>query len=212
MSTKTTLINVITDYQNKYAVLARKVEEIKTSEMYTPEAKERDVSNTIRAFEPTVKEYHDRILEIINGGMDALNKKSVGFLMDRSYQETLNNIIRMIDSGVLNNADNIKMIISQYAGDFNALTAIKNHLMASNNEVVYDLVTLIPMDNRDKHKELMDKFKKNVDDVIDFYAVQCDLSYPSGNLSSTNVALQLLGMLDFVGNRLGDDLELLNWN
>lgn len=210
MSTKTTLINVITDYQNKYAALARKVEEIKTSEMYTPEAKERDINDTIRAFEPTVKEYHDRILEIINGGMDALNKKSVGFLLDRSYQETLNNIIHMIDSGVLNNADDIKMIISQYAGDANASAALKEALLGCKNKDAYNLVTLIPMDNRDKHKELMEKFKKNVDDTIDFYAVQCDLSYPSGNLSSTNVAMNLTGMLDFVGNRLGDNLELLN--
>lgn len=215
MSRKTELVKIFVEYKGRYEVIQSQVSEIQKSVTYTEEGKQQAIQQIVDSFAPTVQLYHDKAVELINGGLDALaeewKKSSVGKLLDGGYQAGLANVIKMLELGAIHEKDDIKNIIETYTGDFNALAVIKNMLLQSKDEILVECAAMIPEDNREKNKNLLHQLRGNVDNYINISAVQgliksCD----PFNLGVNSVCLGIDGLIQFITDRLGNGLELLN--
>jgi hypothetical protein len=71
------------------------------------------------------------------------------------FQIGLGNVIKMIEAGAIHDRDDMQNIIETYKDDYNAMATIKNILPKS--EQAMDFVGLIPADNREQNKQLLDR-------------------------------------------------------
>lgn len=117
----------------------------------------------------------------------------------------------MLEMGVVTKEEDILNIIDVYNGDFNALAVVKKILLANKDETLQRYAFLIPADNRERNKELLIQLKGNVDEFININTMQV-VSKPwnSFNQGMTSVSMSMSSMAEFVQERLGDNLELLN--
>lgn len=214
MSKKTKLIKVFKDYKEKYEAVQAKKIEIDKSELYTPEGREEVMSKLLDNFEPIVQQDHDEAVKIINQGLEALatvwKNSSAGKLTDSGYQAGLSNVIKALELGAIREKDDIQNIIDTYAGDFNALAMIKKILKNSNDETLVLYASMVPEDNRDKNKRLLNQLKGNVDTYMNVNALKnASKAWNSFNQGLTGVSASMDSMAEFVETKLGDDLELL---
>ncbi|WP_415338257.1 hypothetical protein, partial [Clostridium perfringens] len=142
---------------------------------------------------------HDNAMNLINGAIEDLQNKwkanSTGRLSDTRYQVGLANTISMIEKGVITDSEDFKNIIEVYKDDYNALATIRT--LIDSDKV--DLLTLIPKDNREYIKKSLNNLKNNIDNYISQYQIESDMS------------LIFNGMIDFIENRLRDDLSIISW-
>lgn len=214
MSKKTQLIKVFKDYKEKYEAVQAKKIEIDKSELYTPEGREEVIRKLLGNFEPIVQQDHDEAVKIINQGLEALamvwKNSSAGKLTDSGYQAGLSNVIKALELGAIREKDDIQNIIDTYSGDFNALAMIKKILKNSNDETLVLYASMVPEDNRDKNKHLLNQLKRNVDTYMNVNALKsASKSWNSFNQGLTGVSTSMDSMAEFVETKLGDDLELL---
>lgn len=101
----------------------------------------------------------------------------------------------MIEKGVITDSEDFKNIIEVYKDDYNALATIRT--LIDSDKV--DLLTLIPKDNREYIKKSLNNLKNNIDNYISQYQIENDMS------------LIFNGMIDFIENRLRDDLSIISW-
>lgn len=215
MNKKAELIKVFKEYKVTYETLQAQVQEINKSESYTQVGREAAVSKLLGEFAPVVEMYRNRAIDIIDTGVDALaekwRKNSTGKLMDSGYQAGLANVMKMLEMGAVKEREDIKNIIDNYAGDFNALAVLREILLKSKNKALHECVSLVPLDNREKNKELLAQLKGNVHKYINISAVQSvSRSWNMFNQGLTSVSMSMDSMAQFVQDRLGDNLELMN--
>lgn len=138
-------------------------------------------------------------MNLINGSIEDLQNKwkanSTGRLSDTGYQVGLANTISMIEKGVITDSEDFKNIIEVYKDDYNALATIRTLIDSER----IDLLTLIPKDNREYIKKSLNNLKNNIDNYISQYQIQNDMN------------LIFSGMIDFIENRLRDDLSIISW-
>jgi hypothetical protein len=211
MSKKTELINLFMEYKSRYEAVYVQVTEINRNPAYTELGREQAVRRTMDGFAPTVQLYHDKVVNVINAGLDRLaetwKKSSAGKLLDSGYQAGLSNVIKMLEIGAIREREDIQNIIDTYAGDFNALSVIAEILKNSGDEVLRSYASLVPEDNREKNRRLLNQLRENVDIHINLNTLQNTASFDRG---LTSVSMGIDGMSTFVRDRLGDNLELLN--
>lgn len=215
MSKKTDLINFFTEYKGRYEAAQAQVTEINNNLAYTEIGKEEAVRKVIEGFASTAQLYHDKAVLLIDTALDALaekwKKSSAGKLTDSGYQAGLANVIKMLEMGVVKKEDDVKNIIDTYDGDFNALAVIREILLKSKDETLQSYAALVPVDNRERNKELLLQLKGNVDEFININTMQVvSKSWNSFNQGLTNVSMSMSSMAEFVQDRLGDNLELLS--
>ena len=117
----------------------------------------------------------------------------------------------MLEMGVIAGEDDIINIIDTYRGDFNALAVIRKILLKSKDETLQSYAALVPKDNREKNKELLTQLKGNVNEYININTIQViHKSWNLFNQGLTSVSMSMSSMAEFVQDRLGDNLELLN--
>lgn len=215
MSKKTELINLFTEYKSRYEKVQAQVTEINNSLAYTEIGREEAVKKVIEGFDPTVQLYHDKSVDLIDTALDALaekwKKSSAGKLTDSGYQAGLANVIKMLEMGVIAGEDDVINIIDTYRGDFNALAVIRKILLNSKDETLKSYAALVPKDNRERNKELLTQLKGNVNEYININTIQAvHKSWNLFNQGLSSVSMSMSGMAEFVQDRLGDNLELLN--
>lgn len=214
MSRKKDLINMLREYKNRYEAVQVKVTDINGSQEYTEVGRQQAVNRLLEEFASTVQLYHDKVTGVLNEGLDALaekwKKSSTGKLFDSGYQAGLANVIKMLEFGAVSEED-IQNIIEMYMGDYNALAVIKKILLKSENENLKACASLIPTDTRENNRRLLKQFGTNVDNFLNIYAVENAVkTWERSNQGMTSLSLGLDGMIQFVSDRLDDDLELLN--
>lgn len=217
MSKKSELLNVLSTYKAAYEGIQKAITDINQSMSYTGSGKEEATGRILLDFEPNVKIYHDKAVTLIDSGLEALAAKwkqdSAGKLFDGGYQAGLANVIRMLEMGVIKDRDDIKNIIDTYRGDFNALAVIKGILSQSINETVLDCIVMIPKDMREDNKRLLNQLKGNVEHDINSSAIKNALNASYGlNQGLGSLSLGLDGSIQFITDRLGDNLELIAQN
>ena len=214
MSRKTDLISALHDYGKIYENAQEQVKQFRESNQYSEEGKEERIQSITKRLASETQIYHDKVIKLIDDGLAALvdtwKKNSTEKLTDGGYQSGLANVIKMFEMGALRNEEDIKNIIDTYSGDFNALAVIRQILVNSDNTIWNDCIASIPEDNREKNKELLMQLRSNVNTYINENMIQSILNDWKFNYGLTGVTMSLDGMIQFVTDRLGDNLELLN--
>lgn len=201
MSYKRGLLSVIENYKGKQESFLNKVDEILKNEGFTPKGREKRINELAGPFEVIAENSNIRAIGILNDGIEALEKKwkenSTGKLTDSSYQIGLANTIKMIETGAITNQEDFKNIIEVYKDDYNALATIKSLLGKGEDKL--GLYTLIPKDNREYNKKALNDLRNNIE------------SYLNPNNIKDSITMSLQGMIDFINNRLKDDLSIIPW-
>lgn len=199
MSKKSELLNVIEEYRRQQELFKSKVTEIESRQYLMQEGKEIEIEKIATPFTEVAQNAQNRDLEILNSGIEALEKKwrdnSTGRLTDSNYQIGLANTIKMIEAGAITNQEDFKNIINTYKDDYNALATIENLLGLDHPE----LAVLIPKDNREYNKKALNDLRNNIGKYIDPYSIRESLT------------MSLLGIIDFINTRLEDDLTIIPW-
>lgn len=204
MSKKAELINLLNEFKNRYETVQAQVAEIQRNVAYTEIGREQAVKQLLDSFAPTVQLYHDKALAAIDQGLDGLverwKKSSTGKLFDAGYQAGLTNVVKMLEMGAVTEKEDVKNIIDTYMGDHSALALIKTVLAKSESIALKDCALLIPADNREYNRRLLGQLRDNVDQSMNIY---------SFNQGLVSVSMSIDGMIQFVTDRLGDNLELI---
>lgn len=199
MSKKSQLLSLIKSYKDSQNNVYESILEVNKNSELTPQGKEKRINEIVEQFTPKVINIHDNVMNLINGAIEDLQKKwkanSSGRLSDTGYQVGLANTISMIEKGVITDSEDFKNIIEVYKDDYNALATIRTLI---NSERV-DLLTLIPKDNREYIKKSLNDLKNNIDNYISQYQIENDMN------------LVFNGMINFIENRLRDDLSIISW-
>ena len=214
MSRKTDLISALHDYGKIYENAQAQVKQFRESHQYSEEGKKERIQSITKRLASETQIYHDKVIKLIDDGLAALvdtwKKNSTEKLTDGGYQAGLANVIKMFEMGAICYEEDIKNIIDTYSGDFNALAVIRQILVNSDNKTWNDCIASIPEDKREKNKELLMQLRSNVNTYINENMIQSILNDWKFNYGLTGVAMSLDGMIQFVSDRLGDNLELLN--
>lgn len=214
MSKKTELINVLSAYKADYESIQKIITDIKQDMNYTEAGKKDKIEHILSRFEPNVRAYYDKAIAIIDSGLEALSVKwkqnSTGKLLDGEYQTGIANILKMLEMGVLKNKEDIQNIINAYKDDFITLATIKEMLSKSNNETLWECALLIPQDMREENKRLIGSLRENIRRYFNFSTVKNSLNAAYGiGMTYGDIPLGLDGSIQFITDRLGDNLELL---
>lgn len=214
MSKKTELIQIFSEYQRKYEEVQLQIENIRKSTAYTEQGKIEEINRIIDGFTSTVQTYHDMAVSLIEKATNDLESKwknnSTSKLLDSGYQAGLSNVIKMFEIGAITTKDDIVSIIETYQGDFNAMAIISKMISNSNDANVKDCIFLVPKDNREKNKQLLNQLRNNVNAYINVGNINSFVqSYNSFNQGLGGISMSLVSMSEFVNTRLGDDLELV---
>ena len=204
MSKKTELINLFKEFKNRYETVQAQVAEIQRNVAYTEIGREQAVKQLLDSFAPTVQLYHDKAIAAIDQGLEGLaerwKKSSTGKLFDAGYQAGLANVVKMLEMGAVTEKEDVQNIIDTYTGDHSALALIKTVLVKSENIALKDYDLLIPADNREYNRRLLGQLRDNVDQSMNIYTF---------NQGLIGVPMSIDGMIQFVTDRLGDNLELI---
>ncbi|HAT4363329.1 TPA: hypothetical protein I9148_000823 [Clostridium perfringens] len=199
MSKKSQLLSLIKNYKDSQNKVYESILEVNKNSELTPQGKEKRINELVEQFTPKVINIHDNVMNLINGAIEDLQNKwkanSTGRLSDTGYQVGLANTISMIEKGVITDSEDFKNIIEVYKDDYNALATIRT--LISSDKV--DLLILIPKDNREYIKKSLNDLKNNIDNYISQYQIENDMS------------LIFSGMINFIENRLRDDLSIISW-
>lgn len=201
MSKKSELLNIIESYKEKQEVFSNKVTGILRNAELSQEGKGKRVNELIGPFEAIAQNAHDKAIQILDSGVEALEKKwrdnSAGKLNDSNYQIGLANTIKMIETGAITNKEDFKNIIEVYKEDYNALATIRNLLGTDSNKI--ELLTLIPKDNREYNKKALSDLRNNIERYINTFNIEDSLT------------MSLDSMIQFIDTRLKDDFTIIPW-
>lgn len=214
MSKKTELINLFKEFKNRYETVQAQVEGVRKNVAYTEIGREQAVKQLLDGFAPTVQLYHDKAIAAIDQGLEGLaerwKKGSTGKLFDAGYQAGLSNVVKMLEMGTVTEKEDVQNIIDTYIGDYSALALIKAVLVKSEHATLKDCTLLIPADNREYNRRLLGQLRDNVDQNINIATMQTvSKSWNSFNQGMTSVSMSMDSFVQFVTDRLGDNLELI---
>ncbi|AQW22412.1 hypothetical protein LI034_07655 [Clostridium perfringens] len=199
MSKKSQLLSLIKSYKDSQNKVYESIVEVNKNNELTLQGKEKRINEIVEQFTSKAINIHDNAMNLISGAIEDLQNKwranSTGRLSDTGYQVGLANTISMIEKGVITDSEDFKNIIEVYKDDYNALATIRT--LIDSDKV--DLLTLIPKDNREYIKKSLNDLKNNIDNYISQYQIQNDMN------------LVFNGMINFIENRLRDDLSIISW-
>lgn len=198
MSKKSQLLSLIKSYKDSQNKVYESIVEVNKNNELTQQGKEKRINEIVEQFTSKAINIHDNAMNLINGAIKDLQNiwkaNSTGRLSDTGYQVGLYNTISMIEKGVITDLEDFKNIIEVYKDDYNALATIRTLI---DSERV-DLLTLIPNDNREYIKKSLSDLKNNIDNYISQYQIESDMN------------LVFDGMINFIENRLRDDLSIIS--
>lgn len=213
MSKKNELINILSGYKAKYEEVQGQVSAINQNNLYTEQGKEEAVNNLVSGFSGTAQQFHDKAASIIDSALENITGKkstaSANKLTDAGYQMGLSNIIKMLELDVIQTREDMAGIIDIYKDDVNALAIISSLLKKSSHGI--EFFDLIPVDNREYSSKLLNQLKENIDKYMNAETLQGSTKAWNGfnQNNSAGVLLSLDSMLEFITNRLNDNLEVV---
>ena len=201
MSKKSELISIINGYKEKQEALSNRISELNNNKELTPIGIEQRINNLIAPFESVAQNTYDKAIEILDKAIEGLEDKwranTTGKLLDSNYQIGLSNMIKMVESGAITSKEDFKNIIEVYKDDYSALATIKSLLEKNSNNL--ELLMLIPKDNRDYNKKILNDLRNNIESYINPFNIKDSLT------------MSLDGMIQFINTRLKDDFILIPW-
>lgn len=156
---------------------------------------------------------HDRMIETVARGLERLEEKwaaaTVGKLTDAGYQSGLANVVKMLELEALTDPKDVDNLIAAYQEDYNAMAVIKRILLNCQNEELRASALKIPKDRREETRERLAKLQERIRECVNIHAVE---EGAKGQLSGfTSLSFSLDGLIAFVRDRLGEELEVQDW-
>lgn len=213
MSRKTELLNQLQTFKTAYETLEENVREKRESGLYSGIGLEQETNRLLSEISVSVQNMHDRMIETVVRGLERLEEKwkaaTTGRLADAGYQSGLANAVKMLELEALTDQKDVDNLIAAYQGDYNAMAVIKRILLNCQNEELRASALKIPKDRREETRERLAKLQERIRECVNIHAVE---EGAKGQLSGfTSLSFSLDGLINFVRDRLGDELEVQDW-
>lgn len=213
MNRKTELLNQLQSFKTAYETLEKNIREKRESELYTEVGLEQETDRLLSSISDSVQGMHDRMIETVSKGLEQLEERwraaTVGKLTDSGYQSGLSNAVKMLELEAVTDQKDVAHLIAAYQGDFNAMEVFRRILLNCQNEELRASVLKIPKDRREETRGLLARLQERIEEYVNIHAVEEGVK---GQLSGfTSVSLSVEGLIVFVRDRLGEDLEVQDW-
>lgn len=168
---KSTVLSKMESLRGAIYNLSGKMDEIRNNDYLSIDGKTYELEelkykweNWYGAYYNEMKEIADNLLSSVEGNRA---EDEVKKLTDPGYQAALQNNLKLFESGALDVATG-KALIDYYKGDWTALSLIRNALgdiWGDGNPKNAEIAQYIPIDNRERTKDLLAKFSRGVDAI-----------------------------------------------
>ena len=168
---KKTIITKMSALKGAISNLYGKIEEIQNNQFLSAEGKENELETLKFKYEAWYAGYYDDLKKISdNLLLDKEAKRAeteVKALTDSGYQVAVQNAVKLFESGALAVSTG-KALIDHYKDDRTTLELFRNALggiFGNGTQDSAELAQYIPVDNRNRTTDLLNKFSKGVNDM-----------------------------------------------
>ena len=168
---KSTVLSKMESLRGAIYNLSGKMDEIRNNDYLSIDGKTYELEelkykweNWYGAYYNEMKEIADNLLSSVEGNRA---EDEVKKLTDPGYQAALQNNLKLFESGALDVATG-KALIDYYKGDWTALSLIRNALgdiWGGDNPKNAEIAQYIPIDNRERTKDLLNKFAFGIEEM-----------------------------------------------
>lgn len=168
---KSTVLSKMESLRGAIYNLSGKMDEIRNNNYLSVDGKVYELEelkykweNWYGAYYNELKTIADNLLSSVEGNRA---EDEVKKLTDPGYQAVLQNNLKLFESGALDVATG-KALIDHYKGDWTALSLIRStvgDIWGDGNPKNAEIAQYIPIDNRERTKDLLAKFSRGVDEI-----------------------------------------------
>ena len=168
---KSTVLSKMESLRGAIYNLSGKMDEIRNNNYLSVDGKTYELEelkykweNWYGAYYNEMKTIADNLLSSVEGNRA---EDEVKKLTDPGYQAVLQNNLKLFESGALDVATG-KALIDHYKDDWTALSLIRStvgDIWGDGNPKNAEIAQYIPIDNRERTKDLLAKFSRGVDEI-----------------------------------------------
>ncbi|ORO90831.1 hypothetical protein [Streptococcus mitis] len=168
---KSTVLSKMESLKGAIYNLSGKIDEIRNNNYLSIDGKTYELEelkykweNWYGAYYNELKTIADNLLSSVEGNRA---EDEVKKLTDPGYQAVLQNNLKLFESGALE-VSTAKALIDHYKDDWTALSLIRStvgDIWGDGNPKNAEIAQYIPIDNRERTKDLLAKFSRGVDEI-----------------------------------------------
>lgn len=151
--------------------LSEKIEKIRNNNYLSVEGKTYELEELKYQYENWYGAYYNELKALSDGLLEKVERKraedEVKKLTDYGYQAALQNALKLLEKEVLE-VSTAKALIDHYKDDWMALSLIRStvgDIWGDGNPKNAEIAQYIPIDNRERTKDLLAKFSRGVDEI-----------------------------------------------
>ena len=151
--------------------LSGKMEEIRNNDYLSIDGKVHELEELKYQYENWYGAYYNEMKTIADNLLSSVEgnraEDEVKKLTDPGYQAVLQNNLKLFESGALE-VSTAKALIDHYKDDWTALSLIRStvgDIWGDGNPKNAEIAQYIPIDNRERTKDLLTKFSRGIDEI-----------------------------------------------
>ena len=151
--------------------LYEKIEKIRNNNYLSVEGKTYELEELKYQYENWYGAYYNELKALSDGLLEKVERKraedEVKKLTDYGYQAALQNALKLLEKEALE-VSTAKALIDHYKDDWMALSLIRStvgDIWGDGNPKNAEIAQYIPIDNRERTKDLLAKFSRGVDEI-----------------------------------------------
>lgn len=151
--------------------LSEKIEKIRNNNYLSVEGKTYELEELKYQYENWYGAYYNELKALSDGLLEKVERKraedEVKKLTDYGYQAALQNALKLLEKEALE-VSTAKALIDHYKDDWTALSLIRStvgDIWGDGNPKNAEIAQYIPIDNRERTKDLLAKFSRGVDEI-----------------------------------------------
>ncbi|WP_314432749.1 hypothetical protein [uncultured Streptococcus sp.] len=151
--------------------LSEKIEKIRNNNYLSVEGKTYELEELKYQYENWYGAYYNELKALSDGLLEKVERKraedEVKKLTDYGYQAALQNALKLLEKEALE-VSTAKALIDHYKDDWMALSLIRStvgDIWGDGNPKNAEIAQYIPIDNRERTKDLLAKFSRGVDEI-----------------------------------------------
>ena len=168
---KSTVLSKMESLRGAIYNLSGKMEEIRNNDYLSIDGKVHELEELKYQYENWYGAYYNEMKTIADNLLSSVEgnraEDEVKKLTDPGYQAVLQNNLKLFESGALE-VSTAKALIDHYKDDWTALSLIRStvgDIWGDGNPKNAEIAQYIPIDNRERTKDLLAKFSRGVDAI-----------------------------------------------
>ena len=168
---KSTVLSKMESLRGAIYNLSGKMEEIRNNDYLSIDGKVHELEELKYQYENWYGAYYNELKTIADNLLSSVEgnraEDEVKKLTDPGYQAVLQNNLKLFESGALE-VSTAKALIDHYKDDWTALSLIRStvgDIWGDGNPKNAEIAQYIPIDNRERTKDLLAKFSRGVDEI-----------------------------------------------